>query len=80
MVIRWYNGFIQSPKTTDVGPNGRYELVDETGLYNKLNNTYLITNKNKNETLHCLVRFITKMTKDGVKKVTEQYVVNFIGI
>ena len=38
-MVQWFHTIFQDYH--DVGPNGRYELVDENGLYNKLNNTYI---------------------------------------
>lgn len=38
-MVQWFHTITQD--FHDVGPNGIYELVDENGLYNKLNNTYI---------------------------------------
>lgn len=38
-MIQWFHTITQD--FHDVGPNGVYKLVDENGLYEKLNNTYI---------------------------------------
>ena len=38
-VVQWFHTIVQDYH--DSSPNGTYELVDENGLYNKLNNTYI---------------------------------------